>query len=154
VIQRECLDYVGIFDEQIPRPTTQDYDLWLRVARYFEFAHIPEPLTLYRKHDANAINDGRTLALDKLYVLEKALEADPTLATQVGIRAVRERMAEIVFDLGYLAFDASDLREAKRYSWRMLSYRLSPYMILMWIATFAPQRAVVGLRRMKRQLAI
>jgi hypothetical protein len=63
-------------------------------------------------------------------------------------------MAEILFDLSYFAFDAADLREAKRYFWCTLSYRLSPYMLLMWIATFAPQSAVVGLRQMKRQLGL
>jgi glycosyltransferase involved in cell wall biosynthesis len=154
VIRRKCLDYVGVFDEQIHRASAEDYDLWLRVARYFEFAYIPDPLTLYRKHATNATHDIRTLTLGKLYVLEKALKADPTLATQVGIRAVRERMAEVLFTLGYLAFDALNLSEANRYFWRTLHYRPSLYIILLWIATLSPRRTVTRLRQMKRQLGL
>ena len=41
---RECLAKVGIFDENIRRPTTQDWDLCFRIARYHELAYIDEPL--------------------------------------------------------------------------------------------------------------
>jgi glycosyltransferase involved in cell wall biosynthesis len=154
VIRRECLNCVGVFDEQIPRPTVEDYDLWLRVARYFEFAYIPDPLILYRTHATNGSKDIRTLTRYNLYILEKALEADPMLATQVGIRAVRERMAELLFSLGYFAFNELDLREANQYFWRTLRYRPRLYIILLWIATLGPRGTVTRLRQMKRQMGL
>jgi glycosyltransferase involved in cell wall biosynthesis len=154
IIRRECLNYVGVFDEHINRPTTQDFDLWLRVARYFEFAYIPDPLFLYRRHANNSSNNMRALIQDKLYVIEKALKADPELSTLVGIHAMREHMAEVLFDLGYLAFDALDFCEANQYFSRTLRYRPSLYIILLWIATLAPRRMVTCLRQMKRLMRL
>lgn len=48
VLRRACLERVGWFDETLP--SFQDYDLWIRVARGFEFECIPEPLLKYFVH--------------------------------------------------------------------------------------------------------
>ena len=64
VVRRECLAEVGNFDEEIRRPTTQDYDLCFRIARHHELAYVDEPLVLYRLHASNASKEpcpcGRT----------------------------------------------------------------------------------------------
>ena len=49
VLRRECLDDVGIFDEEIPSGV-EDYDLWLRVARQYEFAYVSRRLEIGRAH--------------------------------------------------------------------------------------------------------
>ena len=46
MVRRECLNKVGPFDVQLHGP--EDYDLFLRVAREFKTAFLPEPLVLYR----------------------------------------------------------------------------------------------------------
>jgi glycosyltransferase involved in cell wall biosynthesis len=48
-IPRRLFDVVGNFDEGLP--TTQDYDLWFRMARYATFVHMPDVLVLSRWHD-------------------------------------------------------------------------------------------------------
>ena len=48
-VPRRLFDAVGRFDERLP--TTQDYDLWFRMARRFRFRHMPEILILSRWHD-------------------------------------------------------------------------------------------------------
>ena len=53
------LTSIGVFDEKIPQRTCEDYDLWLRLARHFEFAYIPEALMLYRRHAGNMSNNTR-----------------------------------------------------------------------------------------------
>jgi glycosyltransferase involved in cell wall biosynthesis len=47
--KKSCLERVGCFDESLP--SFQDYDLWIRLAREFEFASIAEPLLRYSVHD-------------------------------------------------------------------------------------------------------
>jgi glycosyltransferase involved in cell wall biosynthesis len=45
LMRRSCLDRVGLFDERLP--SFQDYDLWLRAARQYQFEYIREPLLKY-----------------------------------------------------------------------------------------------------------
>lgn len=48
LVPKSCFDNVGLFDERLP--TTQDYDLWFKMARIYQFTHIPEVLVKYRIH--------------------------------------------------------------------------------------------------------
>jgi glycosyltransferase involved in cell wall biosynthesis len=48
LIPRACLEQVGTFDERLR--TTQDYDLWFRLAERYPFLHVREPLVFSRHH--------------------------------------------------------------------------------------------------------
>lgn len=50
LIPREAFAVCGIFDEKLR--TTQDYDLWFRMAEKFHFVHIPVVLLKARQHEA------------------------------------------------------------------------------------------------------
>jgi glycosyltransferase involved in cell wall biosynthesis len=153
VLRRECLDRVGVFDEKIPQRTCEDYDLWLRIARHFEFAYIPEALMLYRRHAGNMSNKTHAMIGDELYVVKKALKADPPLLAQVGKQAVHRHLAELLFNLGYLCFNEGDLTEAGFHFRRALRFRHSPYIFMLWVATFLPIDVVTKLRSFKQSLA-
>ena len=45
LLRRECFDEVGFFDESLK--SCQDWDMWIRVAKKYEFRCIPEPLVKY-----------------------------------------------------------------------------------------------------------
>jgi glycosyltransferase involved in cell wall biosynthesis len=51
VVRRTVFEAVGMFDPALPLAI--DYDLWLRVARHFEFDYVDEPLVRYRTGHAN-----------------------------------------------------------------------------------------------------
>jgi glycosyltransferase involved in cell wall biosynthesis len=150
LLRRECLEKSGIFDEAIRRPTVEDYDLWLRVARVFAFAYIPEPLVLYRVHPGNASQDHHTLMQYELYVLEKALHTDPALVAQVGKHVVRQRLAAVLFSLGYGSFMTGDFGRAHQHFGRALRLHPRPYLLLLWAATWCPPYVVNHLRSVKR----
>jgi glycosyltransferase involved in cell wall biosynthesis len=42
VVKKECFQKAGMFDETLPR--LQDWELFLRISKYYEFRYIPEPL--------------------------------------------------------------------------------------------------------------
>lgn len=42
VIKRACFYKIGIFDESFP--AVAEWDLWIRISKYYEFKYIPEPL--------------------------------------------------------------------------------------------------------------
>jgi glycosyltransferase involved in cell wall biosynthesis len=48
LIHRDCFNQVGLFNEDLL--TTQDYDMWFRLAHRYEFAHIPMVLLKSRLH--------------------------------------------------------------------------------------------------------
>jgi hypothetical protein len=48
LIHKDCFNQVGLFNEDLL--TTQDYDMWFRLAQYYEFAHIPRVLLKSRLH--------------------------------------------------------------------------------------------------------
>jgi glycosyltransferase involved in cell wall biosynthesis len=70
VVRAEVLLQAGPFDRRMQGP--EDYDLWLRVARFGRCAIIPEPLTGYRtvagslSKNAARMDAGMALILDKL----------------------------------------------------------------------------------------
>jgi glycosyltransferase involved in cell wall biosynthesis len=51
VVRRDVFEAVGMFDPNLQLAI--DYDLWLRVARHFEFAYVAEPLVRYRTGHGN-----------------------------------------------------------------------------------------------------
>jgi len=44
IVRRECFDKVGMFDTTISY--LQDWELWIRISKYYEFKYIPEPLMI------------------------------------------------------------------------------------------------------------
>lgn len=49
MVKKECFDKVGLFDERLQG--FEDYDLWIRLAKYCQFDYVKEPLVLYRFHE-------------------------------------------------------------------------------------------------------
>jgi glycosyltransferase involved in cell wall biosynthesis len=69
VARRECYDQVGLFDEAFR--ASEDWDIWLRVAREYRFAGIPRPLVNYRMHGNNMSKDPEHMLHYQLMVVEK-----------------------------------------------------------------------------------
>jgi glycosyltransferase involved in cell wall biosynthesis len=154
LVKKECLAKVGCFDETIRRPTTQDYDLWFRIARYYELAYVDEPVVLYRVHASNASKQALSMMEDGLFVVRKALRADPGLEQELGRGVVNERLFTLLFDIGYYHHDAGRTAEARRYFREALQHRpLSAQSWLLYSANFLPPNWVRRLRRLRSSLA-
>jgi glycosyltransferase involved in cell wall biosynthesis len=61
LIPKIAFDMVGGFNEQLR--TTQDYDLWFRMAKEFDFFHVPDVLVMFRIHSNQGTQTLRTIAL-------------------------------------------------------------------------------------------
>ena len=68
VLKRECFARVGLFDEDLP--SFQDYDLWIRIAREFQFDYIRDSLLKYyvHTHKISTNLDGIARGLEKVLV--------------------------------------------------------------------------------------
>lgn len=58
LLLKKAVDEVGGFDETFP--SSQDYDLWIRICKKYEVAYIDKPLTMYYVSD-----DAITRSMDK-----------------------------------------------------------------------------------------
>lgn len=63
LIPRGCFENVGMFDERFR--TTQDYDLWFRMAQAYDFIHMPVVLLKSREHAGQG-----TVTMSELHIRE------------------------------------------------------------------------------------
>lgn len=61
-VRRDAFDAAGGFDEDRTLIATEDYDLWLRLARIGRLAYVAAPLAEYRVHAASLSDTSRFLA--------------------------------------------------------------------------------------------
>lgn len=52
IIRREVAETVGGFDPDLP--AIEDYEYWTRIARFYEFDCVPDPLVVYHNEDEDA----------------------------------------------------------------------------------------------------
>jgi glycosyltransferase involved in cell wall biosynthesis len=92
LIPRRCFEVAGVFDESLL--TTQDHDLWFRMAKHFPFHHLPEIAVRSRVHDLQGtvtFGHKHTCEREKLYkfmlrtVREEKTTADWTLPEAVAL---------------------------------------------------------------------
>jgi GT2 family glycosyltransferase/MoaA/NifB/PqqE/SkfB family radical SAM enzyme len=51
VVRRKCYEQLGGFDATLPYTT--DWEMWLRIALFFDIGFLASPLVLYRVHESN-----------------------------------------------------------------------------------------------------
>jgi glycosyltransferase involved in cell wall biosynthesis len=66
--RKECLEKVGMFDESLH--AAEDYDLWIRLAKYYEFECAKEYLVVNRMHEIS-IHTDRQRVLRATKMLQK-----------------------------------------------------------------------------------
>jgi glycosyltransferase involved in cell wall biosynthesis len=81
MVLRTIFDKVGLFDEALPAFGSEDWDMWLRVARRYSIHFINQPLAFYRIHTSNTSLERMRLSAEA--VLQKIF-ADPTLPTYIA----------------------------------------------------------------------
>ncbi|HLQ39081.1 MAG TPA: glycosyltransferase family 2 protein [Planctomycetota bacterium] len=123
--RREAVQQAGGFDEDPVLIATEDYDLWLRMARREPLAYLQEPLAFYRVHPGSLSGNTRFLqGIDR--VMDKWL---PTFGQEPHFRGLMERRRgtvrlELAWDLlreGHRAEARAMLAQARQHcgvTWR------------------------------------
>ncbi|MGE3175387.1 MAG: glycosyltransferase family 2 protein [Planctomycetota bacterium] len=127
LVRRSALEQAGAFDEAPELVATEDYDLWLRLARREPIAYMAEPLAFYRVHGGSLSANSRFLVgVDR--ILDKV---DAVFGDEPHFRnLVRRRRAMVRLDLAWDLLQASGrgaeardlIREAQglAFSWKGL----------------------------------
>ncbi len=88
LIPKHCLDECGPFDEALK--TTQDYDMWFRLARRCRFVHVPGIFVTSRHHAAQgtvALKDVAVVEIDRLLARFAGELAEAEVMAATGKRA-------------------------------------------------------------------
>ncbi len=153
VARRACLERAGDYDETFS--TNEDWDIWLRAARYGAIAFTDRVLARFRSHAGNITGlasplhsrtlEERTAVLDKLF-------RDPTLPPAVrAMRATAYRNVHV--DVGMRWLDARAYRRARRAFGRALTCGANPLVTALRISWFVLQGEVLGRSAWGRRLA-
>ncbi|MCK6626364.1 MAG: glycosyltransferase [Anaerolineae bacterium] len=106
VVMPQCVfDRVGFFDETLPVFGCEDWDMWLRIARFYPIHLIDHPLALYRLHESNTSLERMRLSAEA--VLQKVFTG-PTLPSYI----VKNK--KMVYTSLYLNFCETSLRLNQR----------------------------------------
>jgi len=151
--RRECFERAGYYDEDLV--ASEDWDMWLRVARHYRFAFVDKVVVAVRWHDGNLtgptsprfaeVLGARTAPLDKLF-------RDPDLPPRV--RAMRAAAyANVHLFRGQRWLQAGELGRAFRSlgaAVRTSEDRLTMITRIVWFVLAAPLlgRSASGRRAM------
>lgn len=75
MLKKSVLDKVGLFDESLR--SSEDYELWLRIAKHFPIFSLDECLVRYRVHQNKMSTDFKKMHEYQEYVLFQALKQAP-----------------------------------------------------------------------------
>lgn len=90
LIRKRCLAKTGMFDVNLP--ARQDYDMWLRISKYFKIVGINEPLYYYRVHEGEQISKNTEKVLKAFVILRKKYSSD--------LKHNREALSRITLKIG------------------------------------------------------
>ena len=126
MIQRCVFDNIGLFDEKIPLAI--DYDLWLRVAKQYQFDYVDKPLVKYRTGHSNLSSRGIERLHIALGIMDRCL-CDQVTRKQLGNRLIRQCYAETYAHLAYAHRSSSRFRSLL---WYLRSIIKSPFLLESW----------------------
>lgn len=125
MIPRDVLDKVGLFDETLPAFGSEDWDMWLRIVRFYSVHFIDKPLALYRIHENNTSLDRMCSSAEA--VLKKTF-SDPNLPANIF------RSKEKIYAQIYLGFSETCLRsnqKKKAVEYWQRAYRTYPTLLFL-----------------------
>ena len=112
LVRRKAIDSVGGFDETLQ--TSEDYDLWFRVAPQGRLILVPEVLAYYHHHEGDQVTKNRLrVALNHWRAQEKFLRENPETMVRLGRARVRELVTGELLRRGYAAYWDRDLHTAR-----------------------------------------
>uniref|UniRef100_A0A7C4RT37 Glycosyltransferase family 2 protein n=1 Tax=Desulfatirhabdium butyrativorans TaxID=340467 RepID=A0A7C4RT37_9BACT len=144
MIRRACIDRVGLFDGSIVYGV--DHDLYLRIARYFTFACIPEPLVRYHVHDARMSNDPDVVLRGMKALTQK-------YGRERGGLVNRKVLGCGYYDAGIACIDRNQRKRAQALFLR--SILMNPLEWLSYhqfVCSLFEERQIQALKRLKRRL--
>ncbi len=151
--RRACFERVGLYDESLR--VGEDWHMWLRVARHFQFGFVDRVLARVRRHEGNVTGlrspfyedfiEGRTKVLDRVF-------RDGDLPAPIlRLKSIAYRNASI--DAGLHLLGRGEYRRALRAFRRAVAAGANPFAAAARIIASTLAWYVIGRQALKRHLA-
>jgi len=109
VVKREVFEKAGLFDEGLK--VAEDYDMWLRIAKFYPIHFMKEPLVKYRVNQRGLLKtQSYRINQEHIYIFKKYLQ-DNEIQISKSLR--QQRLAKEYYKLGKINFYNSNIIEAK-----------------------------------------
>lgn len=92
MMRRSALNRVGMYPSDPKRNPPEDFDLWLRLARYYEVANLDEPLVIYREVP-NSISRSKADLINQRAIQIAAENLHILIGKSVSLASLRDLVA-------------------------------------------------------------
>jgi glycosyltransferase involved in cell wall biosynthesis len=123
LVRRSCFEEVGMFDETLTN--VEDRDMWLRIARFYDFKVVKEPLVYYRQHPSSKGKNWPLVERSANSLLEKAFKDPPTYINPSKLKSLKRKSYGMVYlRLAWKPLKSSsrDYREAFKLQQQSIQY--------------------------------
>lgn len=135
MIKRECFNKVGLFDEALP--PLEDWELFIRISRFYKFLLINEPLVLeYESNDSISKNRSSNIKSLRL-IIEKHQE---------DFLKNPKALSRYYFEIGDYLFRSGQIKDGRFYlkkAFYLRPVRSKP--LFAWLLSFAGEEIYKGL---------
>jgi glycosyltransferase involved in cell wall biosynthesis len=147
LMRKRCIDQIGYFDDKLFG--TEDWDLWIRIARHFRFAYLNEALVAYRIHPNNISGNSLRMRENELLVIEKYLMDDSNARGTFPKGVMEKRLFDLCFGISFHYMEKERF-VARRYLRKAIQQRpLEIGAITRWLATYVPVRLMSMIKQIK-----
>ena len=148
MVRRSCFNKIGIFDESLE--IVDDYDIYLKISRFFEIKHDDKVMTYWRSHKSNASKNYERTQVARIKLKERVRRASELESYQIKI--LDDGLCKDYYELAYHYLNNSKKTNAREYFVKGMKYkRLNS--ICYWLITFTPYTVYNKLKIIKQQLA-
>ena len=147
LIKREVFNKMGLFDEDFEK--CEDWDMWLRISKYYQIFPVKEYLVQYREHINRLSSDSKEMFYYENAVLKKALSTTPDDIDRQKVYAscyLNRSLAH--FSLG----EYTDFRKMLRQGFRSSPKVVTLEHIFLLIISFSSNSFIDTAKKLKRKI--
>jgi len=93
LVRKKCFESVGLFDENLTHLGAEDREMWLRIAKQYNFKYLDEVLGYYRIRSNSSSRDVQRMVEARYYIIDKFCKNRPILKRK-ALAKVHQELAE------------------------------------------------------------
>lgn len=147
MVRKSIFEKVGYFNTQLR--AAEDIDLWLRISQYGLIGYIDKPLSRWNNYRSILTSNYRSFFEDSINYY-KTLLSEANISPK-NRKAIRKRIAKLLFNLGYNHCDKGNIRLSRKCFWESLRYYPTDRSCVKFIfLTCLPESAYYFLKRLRQ----
>jgi glycosyltransferase involved in cell wall biosynthesis len=148
ITKRICFDKVGLFDTS--PDIIEDYDMWLRIAKYYHVAFMDELHALYREHELGRSKKFRWSLISLIAVLQKHYDLNIQDVELCGY--IEKTKDELIMQLSKKCLKKGEVKLARELLDKLKHEEQPAIILILKLMTLVPGFVYRLLRNIKRKM--